>query len=1254
MMSWLAIALVVVVALVAAPAQGIQDITYKEWLGTYRMPVNSADKSFSEVNKWQYVAPVQVRPPLMSFHSTTSLRTPAQEPALAIFGGTINEEFANEETTAMSDQVWFYYPDRGAWLNVGVGDTTPEARSFHTAVTLLDPVSGHQAMVVYGGWYSNYSFVGPDVWLLAPVTLTDGSMTYSWRIAPVANSGGGSGSNPNNPSFRVGQAAAALDDTHMALYGGLDKTGSPASDLWVFDITTSSWWTVQVADNDPGPLSFMFFAGLEAQSVTGARLVAMAGGIKDFGDGKNLVSNSLRTVWLANVSLAERTVSWTNLSVPTSSAGSELSAPPKLSFGSAAATELGFCLFGGTSYPRLPKLSPEVYENEEFFGADSGKLWCVQVNAADSTATLASPRPPSWQHVAKVAIAGNVTGDIGSPFARVGGSLTAVDGVLYVWGGENLFGRTLLGTLWAGLARPSGNESDPESLSVMWAQVNTAARPTRRTGQTCVSIGQRMFVFGGVTPSRVSQADLWAFHYQGGNSWVPVAFNPTHSPSPRWGHTAVVFGNRHMVVFGGAYPDVAGNLVVYDGTYVFDAETGGWALGTAAGSTLPQARVRHVAVACSGTMFVFGGQSSSAQYLSDTWSWNIATKKWSPLTAGFAPSPRAAAVATCLSNHIGNKEMFVFSGRNKDTIFDDLWGYDTALKTWRVVTPATIQGSAPKPRFLASMATLGNKAFVFGGASVLNYTQAYSNTFEFMANSRPNGTWRAIFLPDRGVPRFGMCSVFAPNSTSGIVYAGRTTLKFDNDEDILHVQFGCNPGTFSSDFMKQACLPCGRGTYAEQPSVSATGCHSSCSGATDTVGSGLWTSQSNCTTCVATYCNNHGTCSLHGNEPTCSCTWMYKGSTRCDVAVGIIIIGTVAGLVFLIFASFYARKIVKARMGRIKQYTHLQQKLLCDTRMELETLQKVWDVSPDDVELKHQVGRGAYGEVWYAEWCGREVAVKVLHAALLSLDEQTTVEFQQEAAFLKTLRHKNVVLFFGAGSFADEQPFIVLEYMARGSLGQILANPRTPLELVRKLQFALDAAYGMRHVHSIGRLHRDLKSDNLLVSKSWVVKIADFGTGRLVSTGKTEQSSERPSVVRDKWRTMTSQQGTLCWQAPEVMTGELRYDGQAADVYSFGMTVWEILTRKRPFANVDVDAILQGVPKGLRPDLPINISPEEHSAVLLLQRCWDGSASLRPGFGEIAAALEECVEQAQVTLPSPSQERHHKVEFAAPDLAGEV
>ena len=128
---------------------------------------------------------------------------------------------------------------------------------------------------------------------------------------------------------------------------------------------------------------------------------------------------------------------------------------------------------------------------------------------------------------------------------------------------------------------------------------------------------------------------------------------------------------------------------------------------------------------------------------------------------------------------------------------------------------------------------------------------------------------------------------------------------------------------------------------------------------------------------------------------------------------------------------------------------------------------------------------------------------------------------------------------------------IITEYLAGGSLRKFLHQQEqhsVPLELVLKL--ALDIARGMQYLHSQGILHRDLKSENLLLGEDMCVKVADFGISCLES-----QCGSAKGFT-----------GTYRWMAPEMI--KEKHHTKKVDVYSFGIVLWELLTGQTPFDNM--------------------------------------------------------------------------------------
>lgn len=301
-------------------------------------------------------------------------------------------------------------------------------------------------------------------------------------------------------------------------------------------------------------------------------------------------------------------------------------------------------------------------------------------------------------------------------------------------------------------------------------------------------------------------------------------------------------------------------------------------------------------------------------------------------------------------------------------------------------------------------------------------------------------------------------------------------------------------------------------------------------------------------------------------------------------------------------------------------------------------LKKIWEISPEELQFDRIIDSGAYGDVWFARWGVHDVAVKRLNDKLFMFDEEgTSSEFQAEVSFMRSIRHRNIVLFLGAGSI-DGVPFLVTEYLQRGSLRKILDDKQTDIPLSRCMSMALDAACGMDFLHSLTppRIHRDLKAANLLVGQQYLVKVADFGTSRLLSQLDRKTLSKGKAMKKHRTKKekqlleqiplqpkLTGLVGTRAWMSPELMDGAPY--GPPVDVYSYGVVLWEIITREHPWSEFQHDHDLdEAVLTGQRPLIPMGC---HRQWAALIQQCWDGNATARPTFADVCVQLIEMAAQ---------------------------
>ncbi|KAH9654995.1 serine/threonine-protein kinase STY46 [Citrus sinensis] len=270
----------------------------------------------------------------------------------------------------------------------------------------------------------------------------------------------------------------------------------------------------------------------------------------------------------------------------------------------------------------------------------------------------------------------------------------------------------------------------------------------------------------------------------------------------------------------------------------------------------------------------------------------------------------------------------------------------------------------------------------------------------------------------------------------------------------------------------------------------------------------------------------------------------------------------------------------------------------------------VWEIDPKHLKFGSKVASGSYGDLYRGTYCSQDVAIKVLKPERINSDMQK--EFAQEVFIMRKVRHKNVVQFIGACT-KPPSLCIVTEFMSGGSVYDYLHKLKGVFKLPSLLKVAIDVSKGMNYLHQNNIIHRDLKAANLLMDENEVVKVADFGVAR----------------VKAQSGVMTAETGTYRWMAPEVyfalkVIEHKPYDHKA-DVFSFGIVLWELLTGKLPYEYLTpLQAAVGVVQKGLRPTIPKNSQPK---LAELLERCWQQDPALRPDFSEIIEILQQIAKE---------------------------
>ncbi|XP_071685640.1 uncharacterized protein [Rutidosis leptorrhynchoides] len=272
-------------------------------------------------------------------------------------------------------------------------------------------------------------------------------------------------------------------------------------------------------------------------------------------------------------------------------------------------------------------------------------------------------------------------------------------------------------------------------------------------------------------------------------------------------------------------------------------------------------------------------------------------------------------------------------------------------------------------------------------------------------------------------------------------------------------------------------------------------------------------------------------------------------------------------------------------------------------KVEKEIDSMDYEIMWADLVTKEQIGQGSCGTVYHGLWYGSDVAVKLF--TYQDYSDDVMISFKKEVSLMKRLRHPNILLFMGAVT-SPQHLCIVSEFLPRGSLFRILQRNSNQLDWRRRLQFAMDIARGMNYLHRYNPpiVHRDLKSSNLLVDKNWTVKVGDFGLSHI----------KHHTYLHTK-----SGKGTPQWMAPEVLRNEQA--DEKCDVYSYGVVLWEIITGKIPWDDLNAMQVIAAVGfMNKRLEIPKDV---DSMWVSLIESCWCSKPQSRPTFQEILYKLKD-------------------------------
>ncbi len=270
-------------------------------------------------------------------------------------------------------------------------------------------------------------------------------------------------------------------------------------------------------------------------------------------------------------------------------------------------------------------------------------------------------------------------------------------------------------------------------------------------------------------------------------------------------------------------------------------------------------------------------------------------------------------------------------------------------------------------------------------------------------------------------------------------------------------------------------------------------------------------------------------------------------------------------------------------------------------------------------EILSPLGAGGMGEVYRARdtRLGREVAVKVLPEAFAH-DPERLARFEREARLLASLNHPNIATLYGLEN-ADGQHLLAMELVEGEGLDAIIARGAVPVDEATAI--ALQIAEGLEAAHELGIVHRDLKPANVKVRPDGAVKVLDFGLAKAWDARPDEGSLSRSPTITSNHTQAGVILGSAAYMSPEQARG--KPVDKRADIWAFGVVLFEMLTGKRLFEGETVSDVLAGL---LRdeidwPSLPVSTPP---AVERLLRRCLERNSKNRlRDVGDARLMIEE-------------------------------
>ena len=308
---------------------------------------------------------------------------------------------------------------------------------------------------------------------------------------------------------------------------------------------------------------------------------------------------------------------------------------------------------------------------------------------------------------------------------------------------------------------------------------------------------------------------------------------------------------------------------------------------------------------------------------------------------------------------------------------------------------------------------------------------------------------------------------------------------------------------------------------------------------------------------------------------------------------------------------------VPPETATIELFEQLRQNTAQHRKVVAETYALI-DGDTDQGLARNLLGSGGMGNVYRGvnAQTGEPVAIKVLKPEIVATNQDIVERFVREGQALRQLNHPNIVKMLAA-SEQQGQHYLVMEYVEGGSLQELLARDG-PLPSKRVLEVALDLADALTRAHRLNIIHRDLKPANILLAKDGTPRLTDFGVARLIDSS---QLTEQGLVL-----------GTINYLSPEGCEGQPL--DERADIWSFGIILYEMLTGQLPFLSETVANTIAAILMQPIPDLTHNQPDTPKPLIDLIAQMLQKDPATRIASVRLVGAELEAILAGRPVTPS--------------------